>query len=71
VRNENSRKNQFEGAIERDVPDAARANYIYKWSFDANRNLVVDIAGLPPQAANAIRGLATRPEFKGRVIVNG
>ena len=71
VERENGLKNHFQGAILRDVPDAAEASYEYKWSFDADRNLVVDVTSLSAQAVAQIRALLTRPEFKGKVIVNG
>jgi len=71
VDRENRLKNTFQGAIVRDVPDAAEAGYEYKWSFDDDRNLVVDVSTLPPQAAGQVRALLNRPEFKGKVTVNG
>jgi hypothetical protein len=66
---ENQRKNTFQGAIHRDVPGGKELEY--RWSFDSQRRLVVDVTGHGPVAANAIRGLLGRPEFAGKVDVRG
>jgi len=63
VLEENQRKNRFQAAIGYDLP--------YKWSFDVNRILVVDVNGLTPLIANAIRSLVNDPQFKNKVIING
>lgn len=66
VERENKLKNAFEGAL-----DAATVGYEYKWSFDADRKLVVDISMLPMQTAMQVRTLLGRSEFNGKVILNG
>lgn len=43
----------------------------YKWEFDTDRNLVVDIRKFPPEKLADIRAIAADSHFKGRLIING
>lgn len=43
----------------------------YTWSFDSNRNLVVDASKLPLDAKTNIREVATTSQFNGKVIIIG
>jgi len=70
VLEENQRKNRFEGMIHKNVPEVIDTKiiegkevkhmkdmYQYKWSFDADRNLVVDVKDFPKTAIKKIQDL--------------
>lgn len=69
VLSENQLKNFFQKAIIEDVLNGDRVEY--KWEFDADRKLLVDVTEKDPVTADAIKALATRAEFVGRVVFRG
>lgn len=48
-----------------------RKDMNYKWSFDDNRKLVVDVSKLPSDAKTKIRTAATTTQFNEKVIISG
>lgn len=66
---ENRLKNHFHGAIQDAFPGVKE--FHYKWSFDGDRNLVVDLSGLPEADKQKIRNLAADPKRGNKIRTNG
>lgn len=43
----------------------------YKWEFDRDRKLVVDIRDFPPEKLDSTRSIAGNPRFEGRLVIYG
>ena len=67
VRQENRRKNAFEGVVRKEVPKLEQ----YLWSFDSDRNLVVEIAGLSIEEKDKVTALLADPKWEGKITTSG
>lgn len=64
---ENQLKNRFHGAILAELNDQEKDSFEYSWSFDAQRNLVVDTSTVPIAKRATIEAMKRDAVWGGKV----
>lgn len=63
---ENNLKSYFGSAMENIKGDRP-----YRWSFDGERHLVIDVSNYLAEEILALKVLARHPKWEGKIIING